>query len=133
MTPQSTFWLATKVFLLVVGALYTAGAFNYELVREYVLTIEAKDEGDPPMSDSCAVYVYVSDANDNPPVFSQASYSASVREDAKVNDIIIGVSGLPLVPTTPLSPPHPDPPPYGISSRRVEPPSQLMWQNSLLK
>lgn len=75
----------------VSGELSTAGSFDYELVREYVLTIEARDAGDPPLSDSCVVTVHVTDTNDNSPTFSQATYSASVREDAKLADNVIRV------------------------------------------
>lgn len=76
---------------MLVGMLSTAGEFDYELVREYVLNIEAKDAGDPPLSDMCMVTVTISDANDNKPTFSQLTYSASVREDSKVGDQIIQV------------------------------------------
>lgn len=73
------------------GALRTSGQFDYELVREHVLTIEAWDAGDPPLSDTCVVTVHVTDTNDNKPTFSQATYSASVREDAKTDDTVIRV------------------------------------------
>lgn len=77
----------------VTGALYTSGVFNYELVREYVLNIEAKDGGEPPLSDMCMVTVYITDANDNQPTFSQTTYSAGVREDANLGDQVIKVGG----------------------------------------
>mgnify|MGYP001791690499 CR=1 FL=1 len=67
----------------------TSGTLNYELVKEFVLTVEAKDAGDPPMRDTCVVTIYVQDANDNEPVFSQAAYFASVREDANIGDSVI--------------------------------------------
>ena len=69
----------------------TAGHFDYELVREYVLNIRVKDGGEPPLSDVCVVTVSITDANDNKPVFSQASYSASIREDAKNGDKVTKV------------------------------------------
>lgn len=76
---------------LISGVLSTAGNFDYELVREYVLNIEAQDAGDPPLSDTCMVTVTVTDANDNKPTFSQLTYTANVREDSKVEDQIIQV------------------------------------------
>lgn len=77
---------------LLPGVLSTAGGFNYELVREYVLNVEAKDQGEPPLSDMCMVSVYITDANDNAPTFSQATYSANVGEDAKIGVHVIQVS-----------------------------------------
>lgn len=77
--------------VLFSGVITTTGLFDYELVKEYVLTLEAKDEGDPPMSDTCLVTVHILDTNDNQPTFSQSAYSASVREDAKISDSVIQV------------------------------------------
>ena len=77
---------------ILPGMIYTAGHFDYELVREYVLNIEAKDEGDPPLSDICMVTVKITDTNDNKPTFSQSTYSANVMEDANVGDQVIRVS-----------------------------------------
>ena len=71
--------------------LSTSGNFDYELVREYVLNIEARDAGDPPLSDTCMVTVTITDANDNRPTFSQLTYTANIREDSKIDDQVIQV------------------------------------------
>ena len=71
--------------------LSTNGSFDYEIVKEYVLNIEAKDKGEPPLSDMCMVTVYITDANDNKPTFSQTIYTANVGEDAEIGDHVIQV------------------------------------------
>ena len=60
-------------------------------MREYVLNIEARDAGDPPLSDTCMVTVTITDANDNKPTFSQLTYTANIREDSKIDDQVIQV------------------------------------------
>uniref|UniRef100_A0A8K9UL27 Protocadherin-16 n=1 Tax=Oncorhynchus mykiss TaxID=8022 RepID=A0A8K9UL27_ONCMY len=69
----------------------------------YSLTIEAFDGGIPPKTGLLKVYIHVSDENDNPPVFNQTEYQASVWEDALVmspvcqvyaTDLDLGDNGL---------------------------------------
>lgn len=48
----------------------------------YFLTIEAFDGGVPPRTGTLQLNVQVLDENDNPPVFNQTEYHASVPEDA---------------------------------------------------
>lgn len=44
-------------------------------ITHYSLTVQAADEGQPPLSSAVQVTVTVSDVNDNPPIFSQTSHS----------------------------------------------------------
>lgn len=44
-------------------------------ITHYSLTVQAADEGDPPLSSAVQVTVTVSDVNDNPPMFSQINHS----------------------------------------------------------
>lgn len=71
------------------GVLRVARPLDYERRRAYLLTVQAVDGGAPPLSDHATVNVTVTDANDNPPVFSQAAYGARVREDAAVGSRVV--------------------------------------------
>lgn len=44
-------------------------------VPHYSLTVQAADEGDPPLSSAILVTITVADVNDNPPVFSRVNHS----------------------------------------------------------
>lgn len=45
----------------------------------YVLEVLAKDNGVPVLSRQINVHIEISDANDNPPLFSQSNYSAIIQ------------------------------------------------------
>lgn len=49
--------------------------FSPRQIPHYSLTVQAADEGDPPLSSAVLVTITVTDVNDNVPVFSQVSYS----------------------------------------------------------
>ena len=67
-------------------------ALDYETVKEYILTVEARDAGTPPLSSSAVMKVLVVDANDNRPVFARNNYTAVVREDVALNTSLLQVS-----------------------------------------
>ncbi|XP_038006492.1 protocadherin gamma-B5-like [Motacilla alba alba] len=56
------------------------------------LTLTALDGGDPPRSGTAQLWINVTDANDNPPVFAQDRYRVSLREDAPPGSIVLNVS-----------------------------------------
>ena len=66
-------------------------ALDYETVREYIITVEARDGGTPSLSSSCVVRVLIVDANDNRPTFTRPNYTAVVREDVAVNTSLLQV------------------------------------------
>ncbi|XP_066592660.1 fat-like cadherin-related tumor suppressor homolog isoform X2 [Prorops nasuta] len=68
------------------GVITIAEPLDYERARDYFLTIQAVDGGIPPLNNHATVNITITDSNDNPPVFSEVSYRASIREDAKVGD-----------------------------------------------
>ncbi|XP_036379477.1 protocadherin gamma-A11-like isoform X12 [Megalops cyprinoides] len=72
-------------------SLVTDREMDRELVSEYNITITATDEGSPPLSSSKTVQLSVSDVNDNPPVFEEQSYRASVAENNKPGSSVITV------------------------------------------
>ena len=50
--------------------------------QTFTLNIRVTDRGNPPLSSSSQLEIEVTDENDNAPVFSLASYRATVRENA---------------------------------------------------
>ncbi|KAJ8384624.1 hypothetical protein AAFF_G00200610 [Aldrovandia affinis] len=69
----------------------TNGELDREAVSEYNITISASDHGLPRLSSSITLQLSVSDVNDNPPVFDEQSYSASVAENNKPGSSVISV------------------------------------------
>lgn len=62
------------------GSLVTCSFLDYENITQYQLTVRVCDSADVPMCDDVPVTVNVIDRNDNPPLFSQPSYSMDIRE-----------------------------------------------------
>ncbi|XP_018406929.1 PREDICTED: protein dachsous-like [Cyphomyrmex costatus] len=78
------------------GVLYLdlqiAGTLDREMRSRYHLVIEALDGGTPPLRSHLHVNVTVQDVNDNPPVFNQTRYDASVPENATVGTPVLAVN-----------------------------------------
>ena len=79
-------------FLYPLGVISVAEELDYEITPNYLLKIQAKDKGDPPLTSHCTVNISVTDVNDNDPVFIQNSYTTIVSEDASISDRIIQVN-----------------------------------------
>uniref|UniRef100_W5U6J6 Protocadherin Fat 2 n=1 Tax=Ictalurus punctatus TaxID=7998 RepID=W5U6J6_ICTPU len=60
-----------------------------EEIAHYSLTVQAADEGQPPLSSAVQVTVTLSDVNDNPPVFSQTSHNLVLQEEESVGSSIL--------------------------------------------
>uniref|UniRef100_A0A8D0HBN5 Cadherin domain-containing protein n=1 Tax=Sphenodon punctatus TaxID=8508 RepID=A0A8D0HBN5_SPHPU len=61
--------------------LVTQGPLDREQVPRYNLTLRASDRGSPRLQAERLLPVWVSDVNDNPPVFAERSYLLQVREN----------------------------------------------------
>uniref|UniRef100_A0AAQ6IL09 Protocadherin gamma-C3 n=1 Tax=Anabas testudineus TaxID=64144 RepID=A0AAQ6IL09_ANATE len=61
--------------------LVTSEFLDRETVSEYNITLTARDLGSPSLSTRKTIVVQVSDINDNPPRFSQPSYTVYVTEN----------------------------------------------------
>ncbi|XP_036060638.1 protocadherin gamma-A9 isoform X8 [Onychomys torridus] len=61
--------------------LSTAQTLDREKASEYNITVTATDRGTPSMSTEIHITLYVADINDNPPAFSQTSYSVYLPEN----------------------------------------------------
>ena len=84
-----------------------ADDLDFEVCKDYYLTIEAWDSGDPPLSTATMVTIELMDVNDNAPAFSQDIYNVLVSEDASVGQTITRVTfGLNLLSTLIFSSQH---------------------------
>ncbi|KAF7651331.1 hypothetical protein LDENG_00112250, partial [Lucifuga dentata] len=71
------------------GEITVRTALDREEIPHYSLTVQAADEGDPPLSSAILVTITVSDVNDNPPVFSQVNYMLLLQEGESVGSSIL--------------------------------------------
>lgn len=65
---------------------------DFEICKDFYLTIEAWDSGNPPLSTATMVTIELMDVNDNAPAFSQDIYNVLVSEDAPVGQTITRVT-----------------------------------------
>nr|XP_012788777.1 unnamed protein product [Sorex araneus] len=61
--------------------LVTRKHLDREKISVYNITVMASDLGTPPLSTEASITLHVADTNDNPPTFTQASYSAYIPEN----------------------------------------------------
>ncbi|XP_072920653.1 protocadherin Fat 1a isoform X7 [Hemitrygon akajei] len=62
------------------GLILTARMLDYERIQKYDLFVRALDNGKPQLSSDVIVTLHVTDLNDNPPLFNELLYQASVSE-----------------------------------------------------
>ncbi|XP_055980532.1 protocadherin gamma-B2 isoform X16 [Sorex fumeus] len=78
------------------GRKYPELFLKHSLDREeksfHQLLLTAVDGGDPPLSGTTQIQVQVTDANDNPPVFSQNVYRVSLREGLPPGSSVLRVT-----------------------------------------
>ena len=70
------------------GTLFIAHSLDRETRDMYMLTVQVQDCGDIPRSSSANITVYILDANDNSPIFTNASYTFSVLENRPVGTFV---------------------------------------------
>ncbi|XP_057245260.1 protocadherin gamma-B2-like, partial [Malurus melanocephalus] len=66
-------------------------ALDREKQSSFELVLMAVDGGDPARSGTVQVRINVTDANDNPPVFSKSMYEARVAENLSVGSLVLQV------------------------------------------
>ncbi|RMB96919.1 hypothetical protein DUI87_26990 [Hirundo rustica rustica] len=66
-------------------------ALDREKQSSFELVLTAVDGGDPARSGTVQVRINVTDANDNPPVFSKSLYEARVAENLPVGSVVLQV------------------------------------------
>ncbi|XP_077387694.1 protocadherin gamma-A4-like isoform X23 [Festucalex cinctus] len=74
------------------GELILDKELDREEQQEIKLLLTAVDGGSPQRSGTVVIHVIVLDANDNAPVFTQAVYRTSVKEDSAIKTPVITVS-----------------------------------------
>ncbi|XP_006866310.1 PREDICTED: protocadherin gamma-B4 [Chrysochloris asiatica] len=93
LSPNDYFSLVNKEKL--DGSKYPELVLKKPLDREeqksYYLTLTALDGGNPPLSSTAQIEVLVTDANDNPPVFSQDIYRVSLKENVSPGTTVLRV------------------------------------------
>ncbi|KAM9357321.1 protocadherin beta-15-like [Symphorus nematophorus] len=67
-----------------------------ESVKTHVLLLTAIDGGKPPRSGNMKIIVDVFDVNDNPPVFTQESYTVQLKENSPLGTTVIQVNATDL-------------------------------------
>ncbi|XP_056645229.1 protein dachsous-like [Diorhabda sublineata] len=68
------------------------GVLDRETTDSYTLIIEALDGGTPPLRGEMTVNITIQDVNDNPPVFNQSRYFASIQENATIGTSVLKVT-----------------------------------------
>ncbi|XP_075165630.1 DE-cadherin [Haematobia irritans] len=56
------------------------------------VTVQATDNGRPPLDDICTFKVIIEDINDNPPVFNKGRYDESMSEDIQPNAVVMRIA-----------------------------------------
>ncbi|XP_030648008.1 protocadherin gamma-A11-like [Chanos chanos] len=70
----------------VSGDVTLNSELDYEMISNYQIDIEAKDQGG--LSDSCRLVIDVLDINDNRPSISVISMSSSISEESEIDKVI---------------------------------------------
>ncbi|KAK0149004.1 Protocadherin Fat 3 [Merluccius polli] len=73
----------------LTGSILVSQPLDYEVCRDYFLTVEARDGGTPPLSAVTTVNVNLTDVNDNAPTFDRDLYTAVVSEDAAIGESVV--------------------------------------------
>ncbi|XP_066434973.1 neural-cadherin-like [Eleutherodactylus coqui] len=84
------------------GVIYTATLFDREKQASYLIEIQSEDSTESarpgmqghPNTDTAYVRIFVSDVNDNAPMFPQQKYETSVEEDKDVGYVVMTVSAI---------------------------------------
>ena len=82
--PSSEFEISSAT-----GEISSSVSLDFENVQQYSLIVTATDGGSPRMSSSQNFTVFVSDVNDNPPVFEQEAYNITLSESLQVPAVIL--------------------------------------------
>lgn len=69
-----------------------SGSLDRERQIEHVVTIECNDRGSPQKNQTSSFIIQVQDQNDNPPIFSHASYNATISENNRIGAVITKVT-----------------------------------------
>ena len=71
------------------GEILTSSSLDYETISSYEVIVVIQDSGNPPLSSTASLNVFITDDNDNPPLFSQDEYLVSVGEEIAVGTTLL--------------------------------------------
>ncbi|XP_067132550.1 cadherin-related tumor suppressor-like isoform X1 [Centruroides vittatus] len=74
------------------GVVTIAGSLDYESVREYQLSVIARDQAFYSLNSSALLKVVITDINDNPPIFNNSELEVTIDENLPPNTIITVLS-----------------------------------------
>lgn len=74
------------------GSISVADDLDFEVCKDYYITVEAWDSGNPPLSTATMVVIELMDVNDNAPTFDQEVYNVLISEDASVGQTVTRVT-----------------------------------------
>ena len=80
----------TDVFMInsTIGDVILTQTLDREIDDTYSIVIVGEDQGQPSMSSQTILQIRVTDINDSPPVFMQASYVFSILETAQFGNVV---------------------------------------------
>ncbi|XP_018110188.2 LOW QUALITY PROTEIN: protocadherin gamma-C5 [Xenopus laevis] len=73
-------------------SLVTSEYLDREKTAQYTIQVTASDLGSPALSNQTVIVLNISDFNDNPPIFSQAVYTAHIKENKEPGALLCTVS-----------------------------------------
>ena len=76
----------------ITGELISLIAFDRENIASYNLSVFLLDSGSPALQSTIIVTIFVTDINDNPPVFDKVQYEVYVPENTTLNTDIIYIT-----------------------------------------
>ncbi|XP_062249993.1 protocadherin Fat 2 isoform X1 [Platichthys flesus] len=71
------------------GEITVRTAVDREEIPHYSLTVQAADEGNPPLSTAVHITISITDVNDNPPLFSLVNHSLLLQEGEAVGSSVL--------------------------------------------
>lgn len=74
------------------GDILTRQLLDREVQATYRLTVEVRDGGQPPLSNTTLVTIHITDIVDSPPVFSQLAYEALITQEVPQGDALANIS-----------------------------------------
>lgn len=75
----------------VSGQLTTRRSIDHEEFTKYDIVLQAIDQGTPPLTSSANIHIYVTDINDNVPLFYPLTYYAQVLETDRPQTAVVQV------------------------------------------
>ena len=70
------------------GTIYCNESLDHESLAEYSFTVVVHDRGSPPRTSKVNVRIYVTDINDNPPIFYPVHYVTSLSEAVSIGTTV---------------------------------------------